>query len=549
MSSGTLASDGAHHAGARDLENVQHEADSIWQLIGRIGLLLATFVVADRALTAWTRLPEASWFEPSISLELCIGRGRIVSLVGGFIFIGALFLRPFRRSWSQLSEGVWLRIGTAVLVIVLTWSTALLPRNAYFAEWHSVDRGLLAITALLALWRPVFLLPFVALVYLFLGQKALPIGTYIGAIDLLPLRVTLLLALYSVLSFDGRLCRPGDVLLLAGALAASHYWWPGCRKVALEWWRHEELHTIVFGAWAHGWRGHLAPERVVEVARSVQPFDGALVVGTLILELGAIACFLRRSVLCSFFAACVLFHVGICWLIGYGIWKWALVDLLLLAAFASPMGGRAWLAGGARFLAAAVLIAACPWWAHPPPLAWYDTPFAVPYRVEVETAAGWVRPVHASSFGPYADEFAMAQFAFLSPRADLVGSYGVTHRADVVDGLRDVRSVEELRALEARLGKKSAYDPERVRRFAEFLERWFADWNRQGIRARALQSIAAPGFLMTHRAEDALRRHEPVVAARVLRIETWYDGRVLREISRSTVLEVAIPGAVPDLVD
>jgi hypothetical protein len=520
---------------------------SLARLLAGVAPLVALYMLLERWLMATCRLPAASYFEPSIGLELVrvLARRPLPWLV--LAALGTLALlrgRLLWRAWSELEGGRALQLLIGALVLMFAWTFSTYDVNLYLDRLHAADRVMLVVLAVLACWRPVFLLFFLPLLLAVIWQFNTPLGHYSFTDKSAPLRVLqLFLASFLWQAVTGGR-RTDAFVFTAGCLVAGHYWIPGLEKLQLGWLAHGQLHHLTVAAWQNGWLVWLDAEEIARFAHTLARFEPLSLGFTIAGEVGALLFFWQRGIALALLPAWVLLHAGIFATSGIFFWKWIILDVGFFALLASlrPASAAA-LFGPGPLLLSLALIGGASVWCNPVRLGWFDTRLAYTYRYTVAGPSGSQYAVAPSFFAPYDLRFAQNRFDFLTARPALVSTYGMTQDPAIAKALLPVLTLAEVEQLEARLGTVHR-EPKQAERFDEFMQGFFAAWNRRGARREASGFWQAPLHIWTAPREPAYTGQEPVTRVLVDRVTTLWDGVRLRELRVERVRDLAIGGSL-----
>ncbi len=518
------------------------EGESPVWLALHVAPLVALFVVIEGRLMAACRLPEASYYEPVIILQLARqAAAQPSALVGIGVLVGLAIVRgPFLwRGWSELEHGRALRVLVGGLAIVFAWTFATYDINFYFGRTHVVDRALLVVLAFLTCWRPVFLVFFLPLLLAVIWQFEYPLGGYSWTDKNVPVRVLLLfLGTLLWLSISGAR-RTGPFLFAAFCLVAAHYWIPGLEKLRLGWLGHGQLHHITLAAWANGWLAGVDAAQISSVVHGVARAEWVSLGFTIAAEAGALFFMLRRGVALALLFAWIILHAAIFAASGICFWKWALLDaglIALLIAIGPAAATRMF--GFAPLIVSLPLISGAPYWCPPVRLGWFDTRIADTYRYTVIGESGSARRIAPSFFAPYDLTMAQNRFGYLSRYPVLVSTYGMTQDRNLAKLLLAARTSADIENLEAQLGTK-LFDEAKIARFDEFLSRALAVRRKE----RPWYTVVhPPAHIWTAARDPAYRREDVARHLLVDRVTTLWDGERLHELRVERVRELAIGG-------
>ena len=513
-----------------------------------VGVLVAAVSGLDLVLQRATWLPEASFEAPVLVAELLrqlatprpaqlLLTGFLVGLVGA-----GLWRRSLGPAWEELEAGRRLRLLALVVAGLLAWTSATYGYNAYVGRLHLVDRLLLVALLPLVAWRPAFLWAFLLALMPVLWQVHVPIGGASWAEPILLVRVLLVLgAGYLLRSVMPRL-RGADVVFVVCCLIAAHYWVSGVGKLRLDGWiLHDQLAYLLPATYANGWLGFLEPETIDRLTRGLAGFNGPLKAFTLVAECGAVLAVARRGVLRALLIGWIALHGGIFLTTGICFWRWMLLDAAVFALFAASRSGPLPIFTRPHLVLSVVLIGGGAVWFRPVELAWHDARISYTYRLHAVTADGARYVLPPRFFEPYAYQFTLSGFGYLSAAPRLPVTWGATRHAAVGRELGAAATPEAVWAVERAHGRVG-HHPERAARFDAFLRRF--------VPARLARPpsawwtyLQAPPLLWTFPYRPSL---PPASAERVVvtQVTSFFDGRRYREIRAVPVRVVELQPTV-----
>lgn len=497
-------------------------------------VVLLLFVAFDALLGRAMSLPGESYQNPLLVVEVARAFGSVVTIVLALGFALVLRWGAGLARWGELQHGLVIRAFVVFLCLLTAWPFVTHGYNYYYDQGHLFDRALIVALLPLLWWRPVFVLPFLVMVYAMMGQLVEPSlgGTILAHKLQLTRAIGLFGATFVVHALTGER-RVDHYVFLTCCLVAAAYWIPAVAKIRIDWTSANQLFTAPLAAYAHGWLGHLSTDRVVAFAHSLTWVDPLLRVAVIIIEAACLLFLAHRRITIGLLVAVIVFHFGVFMLFGFLFWTWIGLDaallVLLLRGIRDPYGNIHY---GVRLGLSVALILAASWWAKPPWLGWYETPLNYVYRIDAITSDGESHRLHPRFFAPYEDVFTMASFSYLVKQHPvIVGPYGVTHDRGINDALGAARSAEGVFEIEK--SADSHFDEERAIALYRFLERFVTTRNSRGDLGSALYTLHSP--LQFWSQVDGLRnlgdRH--VTQLIVTEVTTFYDGNsldVIREI-------------------
>lgn len=509
-----------------------------------IGAVLAFFLPLDTFLTYSASLPAAAYREPALVLELARSIG--VYKLAAITAAGLVLLRygALAASWRALESGASLRLFVVFLCALIAWPFVTYGYNYYFDQSHLGERLVLLALVPLIWWRPLFVYPYLLLVYVLMHQLVEPSlgGSTILAHKIHVLRVIGMFgSAFLVYALSGYR-KAGALTFLICCQVAAAYWLPALAKIELGWLSGTHLQYILPAAYAHGWLSFLSPSEVARLAAAFAPVDLPARAAVLAVETACLFFLWRRSFSIALLLVVIVFHLGVFALYGFFFWTWIGLDLALLALLIATIPPRAGPVYGAdRFVLSILLIGFGAFWARPPELGWYDTPLSYTYRLTARTSSGDEVRLHPRFFAPYEDIFTMGSFAYLSKEPRLpIGPYGVTYDTAARDLLNAARNEEDVFRVEKRTGL-SRYDPDRAAAFHEFIRRFVANRNRRPARLSTVYAAHAPLQFWSFTGEIPDLQNERVREIVVTEATTFFDGERLAVLREQEVARIRIP--------
>ncbi|MGQ0603045.1 MAG: hypothetical protein ACT4QE_15280 [Anaerolineales bacterium] len=513
------------------------------ELVARVSGVLVLYLVLHSWLRQSAHLAATDYEQPLITLGLVrnvIHYPVALVIVAGVI---AVRYRVLAQSWTQLEYGRPLRWVVGLMTGIVTWVFAAYDYNYYFDQAHTIDRLLLVALALAVLWRPIFVLPFLWLLFAIAWQFDYPLQWQLSWTEVdLPLRQLELIGAALVMYLLTLQWRANEIGLLSLSLLAASYWSSGVGKLQLNWLAHPYIHYLLPAGYAHGWLSFLDGETVGMITRPFANFMVPLMLFTLMVELGSLLSLWRHWVTLAWLTGAVMLHTGILLMSGIAFWKWMLLEAALIMAWL--MVGKARTAAlytRSHFVLSLILIAGGPLWFKPVSLAWYDTPITYTYRLDGIGASGERYVLPSRMFSLYADMLTFGNFGYLDPQPRIDNLvWGVTMNPATASALVRVETLEELAAAEARYGQME-YDADRARLMDDFLRRFIDHLNHTSGKPTVWPSIQAPGHLWTMARPPVYTGQEPVREIQIVRVTWRYAADHSRPIREVVVRKIMIP--------
>ncbi len=525
-------------------------------LIIRASSLLIFYTILDRLMAFAGRLPQASYEQPVISIELS---KRLLSLLfQPFLFFGlvlililGIFLSiryswlkesypRFWHGWSIFDSSTKLRWFIILVALILAWSFATYNYNYFFNQGHYLDRILLVGLVSLIYWKPVFVFPFTLLIISIIGQFDYPLGGYSWADpDLLIRLLILFMAMFLLYVLTGY-CKTADFLFLVCCLVASHYWIPGLAKLKLNWLTDDHLYFNLPNSYANGWLAFCEPTAIASFTQTLSWFDGLLKLATILLECGLLFCFWRRTVLRFFLIGWIFFHLGIFVITGICFWKWMALDaILFLLFFRKGQVNHNSIFTPAHFRISLVLILSSNLWLNPIALAWYDAPITYTYRFVAIGESGQSYTLSPRFFAPYDYQFTIGGFHYLSSQPTLNITSGATRDRNLIPTLIQAKSLNQIEAIEAQKGKSRFYS-KKANQFDNFIQEFVGHGNERRYQGTRFTFLQPPPLLWTFSRGKAFRGQERIAKIIINQVLSRYDDGKYQEIRTNKVRSIEI---------
>ena len=397
-----------------------------------------TFVVADRVTGSLATLHASdigggSLLAASFSNRWFLYVLSVFALAAAMVFRWRWLLAP----WEVLEHGAVLRKLAAALVVWLTWNSSLYDFNFWAGQFHGSDRLIVVLLAVAAIFRPLFLIPFVVIVRTINQQFLFPFGTTTpNDIDELLIVALLAVAAGHLVCVATRRQETSPVLLVISAAVASHFFVSGRGKLGLDWLSTNELEDLPLSSYTAGWMGSTGGAFAQRLADVYGVLGRPAMMVTLALELGAIIAVLHPRLLQFWLPGWIGFHVVTFATTGILYLGWTLLEISLLT-IVTGWRYKDWIYDNVtlpRTIIVGLAVLAGPVLFHPPTMAWLDGPVSYGYEVEAVGESGTPYHVPLSALSPLDAELALARPVF-GP-VPVTGPYGAVTEADDLPELR-----------------------------------------------------------------------------------------------------------------
>ena len=528
-------------------------------LLIRTSALLIFYTILDRLVREAGHLPQASYGQPIILIELSKRLLGLllkpfsffwlvpILLLGIFLSVRYSWLQKcYRRlwpGWSIFEFDTTLRRFITLIAFILAWSFATYDYNYFFNQGHYLDRVLLLSLVPLIYWQPVFVFPFTLLVVSIIGQFAYPMGGYSWAepnllIQLLNLFLAMFL-LYVLIGYR----RTTDFLFLTCCFIAGHYWVSGLGKLKLNWLIHDRVYFLLPNTYANGWLAFLNQNAISSMTQTLSWFNGLLKGVTILLECGALFCLWRLAILRFLLVGWIVFHLGIFFTSGICFWKWMALDaILLLLFFRKGQVNNSRIFTRQHFLLSLVLILSVNLWLKPVALVWYDAPMTYTYRFAAMGESGRLYTLSPRFFAPYDYQFTLGVFHYLSSKPTLNIAWGATRDLNLTNNLQLAQSLEKIQVIEGEKGK-SRFNSDKAKQFDNFIQKFFGHRNQRLSQKTkfTFTFLKAPPQLWTFPRDNAFQGEEKITKIIINQVLSRYHDGKYEEIRNHEVRSIEIP--------
>ena len=404
----------------------------------------------------------------------------------GPVVLGVLFFHRLQWQVIAADEG-YARVIAGALVATCSWAYACMPYNYYYDKLHLYDRVLIVGLALGAIWHPLFVAPFLAVVLVFVYQLRYPLRLF-SYTDKQPLFD--LLNLFSCFVYV-RVVAPSTsssrYLFVSLCVMGAYYFASAVQKIRIGWVRDERLQYLLLAARDNGWLNWIGAEKMQAVVAAIGRLNPILLWFVMAVELGALLMLLNANVALILLAGAVILHVGILAASGILFWKWMIVDLTLGASILSlSQGGRQEVFTTPLFLLSLVLVWLSSRWLWPRTLGWLDTSLSPVFRFRCQMEDGRMCEVIPTQMTPYDFPLTQGRLYSLAKMPILSRTYGSVITAHDLRVIKDAQSAEELRAAIDKWGRIEEGEAGGYTYTVRFLQGYFGNLNRHLAKGKRL---------------------------------------------------------------
>ncbi len=311
-----------------------------------------------------------------------------------------------------------------VSIFLIFLNTVFIPKNWYFNQFHLVDRIILIVLFILALYRPAFVLLFWFFALLFIKQLQFPSIFYYTFTDKqIFYDIILFVFLWISVRPFGKLDSTFFYVSIWG-MFSIWYFMAGYGKLEIAWWENNVtnlfLSSLPYG-WLYSW-----PQTQKFLLSLLDQFNTILTILTLVAELSVIFFFIHR-----FFA---IFLVGLLWSMhlfiflasGVFFWKW-MVFLIAMATVLFVFKDEIRSVFQLRyFLLSTLIVLFFGFVLGATKLSWLDSGVVNFHTITLDSKISKVENLRldATFFAPYDVVFAQNRFYFLEEKPLLFNTYG-----------------------------------------------------------------------------------------------------------------------------
>jgi len=460
----------------------------------QIVCVLLFYVFTHKVLFKLTSLPDEAYFQS----VLCVGFFQeLVTapylLVAGII--GALFF--FKRlwvSWQQFENGTLLRNLIVFLGFLLAWRNAFYPYNYFLDQAHIVDRAVLLLMAVLMFWRPIFVLPFLAILLVIIGQFKLLTG-YSLADSLMVIQILVMFIAFQLYWLISKQFSYVNFLFMTGCIIASNYFFSGVNKVNYEWIFVDRVGNLLVQSYAIGWNRFLGPEGIRQLIGLMLIANPVAKVLTLTVELGILFFFSRVQWIRILLITAIVFHVGIFFSSGICFWLWSAMHLFFLVFVWREGQGYALdrLFNRRRAVVAAAIIATASLWSNPVVLYWLDIPIQSVSRLHATCKSGETYELSPDFFGENDFNFTFQDFQFLRAAPD-VRRFANSDSSEIFYFFNQERTDDEILQFESQSGTTNVSAAAK-QKFENYVRLYINSYNNRSQSDAWLRFLRPPDIL------------------------------------------------------
>lgn len=516
-------------------------------LLWDVGILAAVYLLLDWSFKRLTQLPLESYKRPFVAFETLKNFESPVVVLTAIAVLVLLALRwkLISTPWSSFEGGTEIRILIVSCILALTWAHTTYSLNYFYDQSHLIDRLIILIFAILVMWRPIFVLPFLLITLPIVHQFREPLRVYTWSLSSLPFRIVILFAAQLLICFASKkpCWKVSSFVFFLLCLVAGHHLPSGLSKLNNGWLQVDHLYFLLPSTYANGWLGFLEPDSISRITSILAHFNWPMKIATIILEGGAVVFLWRRPFIRVFLIGWLFIHAELFLRSGIGMWMWVVPQLILLFIFfweksvfsRSLANFSVW-----HLVASLVIIGSATKWLRPPIHAWIDSRANYTYKFEATDEEGNIFSLPPNFFLPYYYDITLSGFHYIHDRPIMNITWGSIGSVEFARLLTEATTEERILELEKARGR-SKFSQQSLDRFKNFIQVFIRNKNSNPPKQNWLKKLSAPPGIITFSSPNLQRGKHPIKNVTIHQLLSFYDGEAYREIRSVPVLSIDIP--------
>lgn len=502
------------------LKKDPHSRQKLRSILTYVLPVIVIHLILLKVTYALSSIPFDSYYKSSISLELLAQTIESKkTFILSFLFLIVFFV-GFRLSWNHFENGKTLRKVILITALILGWYYATYDINFYFNQSHLGDRLLLILLAATIFWKPIFIVPFLILLFTIIFQSNYLIGYSGAASPFLLTRVLNLFLAFIIYRLLFKKFKFSIFMFLLCCLIGSHYFLPGLGKFNLEWILNDQISYMIPGAYNSGWLSFISEESISNFIRFFDRLDLPLRGFTLLVECGVLFFFCHIKYMRFVFTGAIIMHLGIFIYTGILFWMWILLLILVLIFILKKDFAYDTIFNKYFLIASIFIIGAGKYWTSAGALSWHDSPLSYSHIIEAKTENGNIVKLPSNFFSAYSYQFASSDFKFLNDEPRLPIVWGATNKS-TASYFNLEHSLDEVFHYEKEKGK--IYKNESSKQiFIDFLKTFIANRNRSNKNSKSLLYVKAPDLYWTFPYNTSFKINERITEIKISEITSYY---------------------------
>jgi hypothetical protein len=483
-------------------------------------IVFAHFVLY-KGLCWMSTLPFGAYYKTSISLELLKKVFQNIYIVIGFTAAIAIFRKKIFIAWSSFEKGKTIRFFIFITAVILAWYYSTYNYNFYFNQSHFFDRIILVLLAFAIYFRPLFILPFVLLLFSIIWQFESFLGYPTAASPFLLTRVLILFLAFLLYKLIFKRFQLSIFLFLLFCLIGTHYFTPVVGKLNSEWIFNDHINYLLAATYTNGWISFLDVSSISALIEFLDNFNVPLRAFTLIVECGVLFFFFHLKYIRYILIFAIVMHLGIFLYSGIFFWMWILLHSTILTLLLKKDLPINTIFNKYYFIAGFLLIGFGKFWASAGGLNWHDSPLSYTYIIEAETEEGETVELPPNFFSAYEFQFTVSDFKYLNQEKRLPIAWGATDNY-VSNYFNSERSTKEIFEYEKERGKIYHKDASK-KLFIDFMKTFIGNRNNNlTAENNFLKYIKAPALYWSFPYNSTFKVKKKITAITINEVTSYY---------------------------
>ncbi|WP_298500276.1 hypothetical protein, partial [uncultured Algibacter sp.] len=443
----------------------------------QLSIVLISYFILHQGLFRISTLPIDAYYNDFIYLEFLKKQiSKPYLLVLFLVFIG-YFNKKLLITWRNFGGSNLIRYFLIIVTLTLTWFYATYDVNFFFNKVHYGDRLLLVLLTLCVYWKPFFLLPYITVLLVILGQFEFLPTFSIASPPLLLIKILILFITFYILKLITKTFKPTTFIFMLGCLIATHYLTSGLNKLNINWIFKNQTNFLVPSGYANGWLSFLTTNSINDITEFLSWFNIPSRVFTIVIECGMFLFFINTKWARFLIFGATIMHIGIFGYTGIFFWMWIVILIASTFIFSVKKFNLAKIFNKKYFIISIIIIGGGRFWCQAKPLTWYDSPLNYTYKIYGETTNGERYRLSPNFFSHFDYQFTRGAVKFWQEQTRLPIVWGATnsHTSNYFNTERTEKEVFEYEKLKGRLFK----DDVKQKKYENFIIQYVTNWNKR----------------------------------------------------------------------
>jgi hypothetical protein len=381
-----------------------------------------------------------------------------------FALIISIVLNNYVHNLARSNLQTWLSITVGSVIL---FNTVLMPTNWYFNNFYSLDRILLILLFIFALYKNSFFILWVIYSIIFMKQLQFPSAFNYTFTDKEVFYESLIVI--GIWPFTKKFFSIKDyyLILCIWVFFSSWYFLAGFGKLEDHWWNND-ISNLFLASLHYSWLSNFKDEHN-SIYNMLKNLNTLLMFLTLVVELGVVLLFMSRRFALILLPALFVMHVCIFLFSGIFFWKWMIFIFSLLVFLIFNPKIKIFTINSVIFNGFSILIIG--FGTNSVKLSWLDTGIVNYHIIEFWNQNKTLR-LDSSYFSPYDVIFAQNRFFFLENKSILSDTYGCISDPDIASLVTTSENqTSSLKVIIDKYGCNS-YSVDKCEQFDKFIKRF-----------------------------------------------------------------------------